>query len=194
MTIGIDIDGVLTDLEEWQFSTGSKFTTKPIKNPHAFDVKGIFDLTEEEYNDFLNKYLTDYSNNEPARKYSSEVIKRLRKDNNEIIIITGRFHTSENTEEGNRQRKNVYNWLKNNNIEYDKIIFTGPHDDKLEILRDNNVEFMIEDKSSTINTLSKHMKVMCFNAIYNSNCKSENIHRVYSWWDIYNYFLNKKGE
>ena len=47
MTIGIDIDGVLTDLEEWQFSTGSKFTTKPIKNPHAFDVKGIFHLIEE---------------------------------------------------------------------------------------------------------------------------------------------------
>ncbi len=185
MNIGIDIDGVLTNLEDWQFSTGSKYTTKPILNPQSFDVKGIYNLTSDEYKDFLNLYLTDYSKNEPPRKYASEVIKKLRKENNKVIIVTGRFHTTEDTKEGEKQRKIVYNWLKENDIEYDKIVFTGSHDNKLDILLKNDIKLMIEDKPSTINDLSKKIDVICFDAIYNKACKGKKIYRVYSWWDIY---------
>ena len=182
--------GVLTNLESWQFETGKKFTNKPISNPEAFDVKGIFDLTDEEYTEFLNQNLTDYSQNYPAREDASKVIKKIREEGNKIVIVTGRFHTTEDTPEGEKQRNIVLNWLKEYDIEYDKIVFTGPNDNKIDILKKNNVILMIEDKASTIETLSKHMTVICFDAVYNRNCCGDNIYRVQSWWDIYNCIKN----
>lgn len=47
----------------------------------------------------------------------------------------------------------VLNWLKNNNINYDKIIFSP--EDKLDICKENKIDLMIEDKVDNINKISK---------------------------------------
>ena len=44
---------------------------------------------------------------------------------------------------------------------------------------------MIEDKPLNINSISKLIPVLCYDALYNEECCGNNIYRVYSWYDIY---------
>lgn len=191
MKIGIDIDGVLTDFEKWQLDVGSKFFLKYNKNvvvPDGYDSGVVFNATKEMDSEFWSNYLYDYAQNEPARKFSSEVIDKLRNKGYEIYIITARYLTDKNDDLGNEMRKIVKEWLKSNKINYDKIIFSP--EDKLEICKENSIGIMIEDKVENINNISKIIPVICFNAGYNKMCSGKNIFRAYSWYDVYYQITN----
>ncbi len=138
--------------------------------------------------EFWSSCLYDYAQNEPARKFSSEVIDKLRNKGYEIYIITARYLTDKNDDLGNEMRKIVKEWLKSNKINYDKIIFSP--EDKLEICKENSIGIMIEDKVENINNISKIIPVICFNAGYNKMCSGKNIFRAYSWYDVYYQITN----
>lgn len=190
MRIGIDIDGVLTDIEQWQLDYGSKFYFekygKEIQDNEGYETTDIFKADSSLDDEFWNEYFKDYSINVDVRRFASEVIKKLKQEGNEIYIITARgsflSHSTEvmSIEEN---KKIVLNWLKRNKIEYDKIIFSP--EDKLDICLENNIDVMIEDKPANINKISGKIPVICFHAGYNKNCDGGNIIRCYSWYDIY---------
>lgn len=184
MRIGIDIDGVLTDIEQWQIDCGSKYFNKEVINPEGYEISEIFGVSDELDSKFWKEYLYDYVTKEPSRKYASEVIQKLKNEGNEIYIVTARYLTDKDTDEGNQMREIVINWLKEQKIYYDKIVFSP--EDKLKTCLDNNIDIMIEDKVENINNVSTKIPVICFNAGYNKNCSGKNIYRVYSWYDIYN--------
>lgn len=187
MRIGIDIDGVLTDVEQWQLDFGGKFFSKFNKNvinKDGYEIAEIFNVSAELDEQFWNEYLYEYVTEEPSRKFANEVIKKLKEKENEIYIITARRFTNENTEDGKKMRDIVIDWLKQQKIVYDKIIFAP--EDKLNICLENNIDIMIEDKVENIEKISIKLPVICFNAGYNKNCKNDNIYRVYNWYDIYN--------
>lgn len=186
MRIGIDIDGVLTDFERWQLDVGSKFFSKynkTIVNHIGYSVREVFGVSKDLSSKFWNEHLFEYATDEPARKYASEIIEKLRDENNEIFIITARFLTDQDTEQGDKMRKVVIKWLKKQNIPYDKIIFSP--EDKMEICLENNIDLMIEDCVDNINKISKKIPVICWHAGYNKDCKGKNIYRAYSWYDVY---------
>ena len=191
MKIGIDIDGVLTDIEKWQLDVGSKFYlkyNKNIVNPNGYDSDEVFNATKEMDSEFWNSCLYDYAKNEPARKFANEVIDKLRDKDYKIYIITARDLTNRNDELGREMREIVKEWLKNNKINYDKIIFSP--EDKFEICKENNIGIMIEDKVENINNISKIIPVICFNAGYNKMCSGKNIFRAYTWYDVYYQITN----
>ena len=187
MRIGIDIDGVLTDIEQWQLDVGGKFFSKFNKgviNKDGYEIKEIFNVSNELDNEFWNEYLYEYVTKEPSRKYASEVIKKLKEEGNEIYIVTARYLTDRNTEDGEKMRKIVVDWLSEQKIDYDEIIFSP--DDKKKDCKKYNIDVMIEDKVDNINKISSIIPVICFHAGYNKECKGKNIYRVYNWYDIYN--------
>lgn len=187
MKIGIDIDGVLTDIEQWQLDCGGKFFSKlnkSVVNKDGYEITEIFNVSDELDSQFWNEYLHEYVTKEPSRKYASEVIKKLKDSGNEIYIVTARYLTDRNTEEGQRMRKIVIDWLEQENIVYDKIVFAP--EDKLQICLENNIDVMIEDKVENIEKISTRLPVICFHAGYNKHCKNDNIYRAYTWYDIYN--------
>jgi len=189
MRIGIDIDGVLTDIEKWQLDYGSKYFYENynlhIKNHKGYETCDIFDV-ETKYDDlFWEKYFVDYSKNIECRKFASEVISKLKSDGCEIYIITARGNClshSINVMSYEENKRIVIEWLSKNNILYDKIIFSP--EDKLDICKQNQIDLMIEDKPDNINKISTKIPVICFHANYNENCNNGNIHRCYSWYDI----------
>lgn len=192
MRIGIDIDGVLTDFEKWQLDVGSKFFIKYNKNivvPDAYDSSTIFNVSKKMNSDFWEEYLYDYAKNEPARKFASEVIDMLKEKGYEIYIITARYLTNRNDDLGEHMRTIVKEWLSQNKINYDKIIFSS--EDKFDICKESCIDIMIEDKVDNINKISKILPVICFNASYNKSCIGNNIYRVYTWYDIYYTIINK---
>lgn len=187
MRIGIDIDGVLTDIEQWQLDVGGKFFSrfnKSVLNKDGYEITKIFNVSDELDSQFWNEYLYEYVTKEPSRKYASEVIKKLKDDGNEIYIVTARYLTDRNIEDGEKMRKIVVNWLAEQKIDYDEIIFSP--EDKKENCKKYNIDIMIEDKVDNINKISSIIPVICFHAGYNNECKGKNIYRVYNWYDIYN--------
>lgn len=187
MTIGIDIDGVLTDLEQFQLDYGSKYMwenfQKGILHPEKPEIDEIFEINDEVYYDFWKKYLLDYAKTYPARTYAGEVIQKLKEEGNIIIIITARYSMTPDDPTGEEMHNIVKLWLKENKIPYDNIVFvTG---DKLETCFKNNVDIMIEDSTKNIQSISTQIPVICMDARYNKDCIGKNIIRCYSWYDIY---------
>ena len=189
MKIGIDIDGVLTDIEQWQLDYGSKFYyenyNKGIVNRDGYETHEIFEVEETLDDLFWNKYYKDYTTNVEVRAFASEIISKLKNEGCEIYIITarGNWLPTNNSMTKGECNNIVIDWLSKNNIKYDKIIFSP--EDKLDICLNNNIDIMIEDKVDNINKISSKIPVICFHAGYNKECEGKNIYRVYSWYDIY---------
>ena len=187
MNIGIDIDGVLTNDDEYLLDFTSKYCYE--NNLSGFLDANLYeyskyDWDENTINNYRKKYFVNYCKNVPARRFASEVIKKLRKDGHKIFIITGRHKTANNGKINNSNiRKCTLKWLRKNKIEYDKAIFTLPP--KVNEVIENKIDLMIEDTPVTINELVKVVKVLYYDTPYNKNIENENITRVFSWYDIY---------
>lgn len=190
MRIGIDIDGVLTNLEQWQLDYGSKFYYERYKsrinNYKGYETTEIFMDDTKKDDEFWNEYFKEYSINTPVRNFASEVIKKLKDEGNEIFIITARgsfLSHSSHIMSFEENKKTVIKWLEKNAIYYDEIVFS--QEDKLQICLANKIDIMIEDKPKNVNSISTRLPVICYHASYNENCSGENIKRCYSWYDIY---------
>ena len=61
MNIGIDIDGVLTDIRSFQIKKGQTFFKKKLVNKKGFTIKEMFDCSDEESKKFWTRYLLEYS-------------------------------------------------------------------------------------------------------------------------------------
>ncbi|MCH5166394.1 MAG: hypothetical protein J1F35_00745 [Erysipelotrichales bacterium] len=188
MRIGIDIDGVLVDIESFELDYFSKYYfmeyNKVIKNPKGYGSFHIFNGSPIQDRKLWSKLIHLYIKEVP-RRFASEVIKKLREDGNEIYVITNRSANLSYVDDINRKQMEdiVIKWLKKYNIAYDKILFT--HTNKLDVCKKENIDIMIEDKPLNINKISRKIPVLCFDALYNENCCGKNIYRVYSWYDIY---------
>lgn len=191
MKIGIDIDGVLVDIAKFIADYGSKFcyenAIKYSVKDDEYDEAKALGITEEQSEKFWNTYLEFYATKYPARDFVCEVIKKL-KENNEIYIITARNGEGLPSELYGTMQNMVKQWLADNNIEYDKLIFTTGS--KLPYCLENEVDIMIEDSPTNIMDISTKVPVLCFDNPYNKKIEGNRITRVYSWYDILNKIEN----
>ncbi len=183
MRIGIDIDGVLTDISRFYLDYGAKYAFEngkgQIEEPNGYEIEEILNLDKGAHREFWKKYDEYYAKEIYTRKFAAEVVEKLKQDGNEIQLITAR-----KPEEDEWTR----NWLKENKIYYDKITYTS---EKYDYCKENNIDIMIEDNVNNILTISKLIPVICVDNRYNQECEGDNITRCYSWYDIYMKISNK---
>lgn len=187
MRIGIDIDGVFTNLREFHIDYGSKYCFEnsidfSLDLSH-FDIASTFNITKDQEKDFWDKYLYFYVKEAKIRPFAKEIVDKLKEDGNEIYIITARWLADREDGIGEDMRNITKNWLYENGIKYDKLIFTKSS--KLQSCTDNKIDIMIEDDVKNISELSAKIPVICYDAEYNRNYKGNSIIRCYSWYDIY---------
>ncbi|MCL2354877.1 MAG: hypothetical protein FWC68_03205 [Oscillospiraceae bacterium] len=192
MRIGIDIDGVLTNVHQF---TIDYFTKYCVENNIEYTIGDCdyesattFNVSNKTDEDFWYEHIFYYAKNQPARIFSSEVIKKLKKEGHEIYIITARWLSNKSDETGNKMRNAVENWLHNNDIKYDKLIFSKLKEygeRKIESCENTKIDLMIEDSPQNIIELSAVCPIICFDNSYNQNVEGNNIYRCYSWYDIY---------
>lgn len=189
MNIGIDVDGVLTDLEQYQLTKGEQyFGIESVKNDHAYDIKDIFGCTSQEREKFWIKYIWEYSLKTPIRKNASSVIKKLKEEGNNIYIITGRVHTTKDNVMGLLFRKMLEKWLEDNEIVYNQIVYCDEKvsaEDKYDVCKQLGIDVMLEDKVDNIDKLKDICRVICFNAKYNIDYDNKEIPRVTNFDDAY---------
>lgn len=180
MRIGIDIDGVLVDIERFMIDYGTKYCYENNISYYVeeeYDVEKAFNIPIEEADKMWKKIIEFYVTKYPIRFFAKEVIDSL-KENNEIYIITAR-----NDEElYGKMEEFTKKWLSDNEVKYDKLIFTKGS--KLPYCIENGIDIMIEDSPKNIKDISSKLPVLCFNCSYNRNVEGENITRVYSWYDV----------
>ena len=196
MRIGVDIDGVLNDIGQWHYSCGFKFC---IDNhiqrgfhPHEYMIEKQFELTDEENYKFWREYIFDLMVSIPTRPYAGNILKSLKEMGHEIVILTARDNRYLTNQYANTMNFYVEEWLHKNNIPYDEII-AGPGKKKDKCIK-HKLDIMIEDKASNVLEISDVIPVLCFDAPYNLGIVKDNVHRVYSWYQIYQYFLLKEKE
>lgn len=190
MRIGIDIDGVLTNVEQFSIDYISKYC---VENNIEFNIGSsnyhmaeTFHISNAKENDFWDKYIEVYAKEERARSFASEVVKKLKEDGHEIYIVTARWLTNRDDDIGINMREIVKRWLSENEIIYDKLLFSKESKErKLQEMKDCEINLMIEDNPQNINELSSVIPVICYDAGYNRGCIGDNIMRCYSWYDIY---------
>lgn len=187
MRIGIDIDGVLTNIETFILDYGTKFCIENNLNLDIeighYDENKVFHWTEEQTLKFWNEYLVYYATKYQPRDFAAEIIYKLKKAGHEIYIVTARNEYGLTEEYHGKMKEMVDKWLNDNAIYYDKIIYT--EGSKLPYCIGNYIEIMIEDNPKQIEDISKKIPVFCFNNEYNKEVKGKNITRVYSWYEIY---------
>ena len=192
MRIGVDIDGVLNDIGSWHYSCGFKFCidNKIDRgfNPNKYMIEEQFFLNDEENNKFWKEYIFDLMVSIPTRPYAAKVISTLKDMGHEIVILSASDNRYLTNQYANTMNFYVEEWLKKNNIEYDEIL-AGPGNKKDKCIK-NNIDIMIEDKENNVEEISDYIPVLCFDAPYNMNVDKKNVHRVYSWYQIYKYFLD----
>lgn len=186
MRIGIDIDGVLTDLEQFLYDYGTKFNLEnniPMKIcPGSYDEKVVFSWTEEQNLTFWNQYLEMYVKNYPVREFAVNILQQLKEEGNEIYIITARNEYGLPQEVSGKMHEFTKQWLEKNHITYDRIIYT--EESKLKYCVGNYIDVMVEDWQKEIEEIETKIPVLCYSASYNAKVKGKNVTRVYSWYDI----------
>lgn len=185
MRIGIDLDGVLTDESSFIKDYGCKYCYENHiannMNISIYDSKETLGVNEKEYQKFWDDYLEYYSTNSSVRPFASEVLRKLRDNNHEILIITSRNLAFENSDRGEKMRNIVKAWLDKYEISYDEIYFA---EEKLELCKSLNLDYMIDDKPANIINISKFAKVICYHDYCNLDIEGKNIIRCYGWYDI----------
>lgn len=184
MKIGIDIDGVLTNYENFIRVYGTKFNYEEnieMKNLDfsKYDEQETYNWTNEQYEKFWNQYLEWYATKYPAREYSSEILKILKNRGNQIIIITARNNEGLPKERHQEMKQLVKQWLKENDIIYDKLIFS--ESSKLKICMEEKIDVMIDDSPYVLEELKNDIQTVCFDASYNKNIETV---RVYEWYQL----------
>ena len=188
MRIGIDVDGVLTDIERYMWDYGAKYLMElgeeiciDHTQYYSSDVFG-WDANRDKL--YWDEIFEDYSKQVDIRRFASDMIRKLKKDGHEIYIITARGRVGEVTEkEKKKSNKMLEKWLKVNKVKYDKLIFTN--EDKLSTCLENEIEVMIEDSPNNIKQLSKKIPILCMHSSYNTKVRGKNIVRCHTWHEIY---------
>ena len=90
MNIGIDVDGVLVDLETKMLTYGTKFSVEnnlniEVKPEEYWETKKFNWLANQEQ-EFWNKYLVKYVRESEPREFASEIIEKLMQEGNKIYI------------------------------------------------------------------------------------------------------------
>ena len=191
MVIGVDFDGVLTDISHFYDREAKKFAKKNdiaiIKNAIGYSTLEIFGWSKEDDNRYWESNFLKYTKYVKPQKNVSDCLKQIKELGHKIYIITSRYGCEKEDKEGVAKRKISLDWLQKHDIVYDKIVFTGEGNSKVPTILESGIELFIDDSVHNLSEISKHIPVICFNGKNNKGFQTENMTRLSSWNEILDY-------
>lgn len=191
MIIGLDIDNVITDLdktflEEFLKEDKNKRNSGIINKNAKHITEGMLDWSSQEIHDFLVSDMERMSLIFEPIPNAKLYIDKLKKDGHKIYLVTHRnYRIFKNPKEATEE------WLKKENIYYDKLIFTESNNKSKECI-ENKVDIMFDDIAINCLQLRENgIESYLFKTRYNERY-SLNIPMVEDWKDLYNLILNKQ--
>lgn len=178
MRIGIDINGVINNMDEIKLEYVSKFVSckgRKLKNPNAYTMEQMASLSEEEIKEFRDAYQKQFLNIVKSRPFAGETIRQLKLEGHRIILMT-RYYNDK------KDPTPVRNWLYRNGIVYDQLVFT---DRKELACEDWRIQLLIDDSPIVLNKVSGGLRCFCYETRYNRRFKRANVISVSTWSEIY---------
>ena len=197
MRIGVDVDGVLTNLEQYQIKYGKEYFNKTDEEIDITksEIEDIFHVSKDEAKKFWIKYIWKYALDEPLREDMVSCINKLKEKGHSISIITSRANTSKQNALGKLFRKMLVYKLKQSKLDYNDITYcseVNTAEDKRNNCDLLGIDVMIEDTKNNIDEISKVCEVLCVNASYNQDVEeNERVTRVNNGNDIFEYMKQK---
>lgn len=137
ITLGIDIDNTLTNNDTERKLFSEFFNVK--LDETITDHWATYVVTPEQHKEFWSKNLKEIVTDSPLENNVLEMIKKeFVKNADSIYIITARpieFYSE------------TYNWLKENNVPFDKLIMNGG-ESKIKYIKELSINVMIDDQTS----------------------------------------------
>lgn len=188
MIIGVDADGVLTNMQEFNYTCGKKFFKKEIVNPAGYSAREIFAVSQFRELLYGIKYFPKYCKEWPPYENASVVIKRLAEEGHTLHEITARKFVTFKNILGKYSKKWFLEWCEKNGFEFSSIIFCSEShgmEDKYRACERLKVDVMIDDRPEIVMYLAERgVKVLMMDAPYNRTVKHENVTRVFDWEEI----------
>lgn len=186
MKIGIDIDGVVLDYERVLKTFGDLYDFIELKkdgiiNRNEHHLRDRYNWTEEERMNFINQYFLKLSKQTSLIPGAKEVIKMLKKEGNELIIISARGGWV-------KEMKDVaIEKLEEEGMTFNKYYWA--QEDKLEIVQKENIDVMIDDSYEVCKKLSENgIKTIYFRDKEMKKLEqNEYLKEVSNWGEIYRY-------
>lgn len=189
MVIGVDADGVLTDMSGFNYKYGEKFFGIAPVNPAGYTTAEIFGVSRIKEFCFGLKYMYEYCLRLPPRDNAVSVNQRLNSDGHLLYEITARKFSVMKNPLGMYSRRLFKRWINENGFYFKDIFYCSEKHtptDKLNFCRQISADIMIDDKPDVALFLADSgFTVLLFDAPYNQNVSHRNIIRVFDWNDIY---------
>ena len=194
MNIGIDTDGVLTDLYGYNYDLGINILKRELINPEGYDVKSMFGVSDCWQLFHGLKYFFRYCKEWPPREQAPEVIGRLNREGHQLYEITARKFVTMKNPLGRYSKNLLKQWYKTYGLEFKEIILCAEKnapEEKLKGCLKSGCRIMIEDKPDVAELLAENgIQIVLFDAPYNQHVTGANITRVFSWQEIYELIRN----
>lgn len=191
LRIGIDIDGVINNLEGFHLDYGTCYCFEnklPVTpDPTAYKIRHMYNWDKEENLKFSQTYShIFFLTNQYLRPMASSAISYLSR-RHKIYLLTARPSSLINEltiPEKYTTELLTEKWLKQHNIPYHQLIFTPV--DKREAIKEYAIDIIIEDNPNFLELVINQCSliVFCYHASYNMHISGENFVRVYSWCNI----------
>lgn len=183
MRIGLDIDNVITDFDKKVFEEMLKEDknkrNKGIINPNGDWVKHCFDWTEKEVEEFFIENMQKFASELEVRKDAKIYMDKLLNDGHELFLISHRVYPHYK-----EPYKVTEKWLKENNINYTKLILSIGNDKSKEC-REANIEVMFDDARYNCRQLKDNgVKCYLMGTKYNT-ARREGLDVINDWEELY---------
>lgn len=182
MKIGVDLDGVVFDTESRFHAYAELFDLENdgngIVDPSQQLIRQRYNWKDDKIKAFFEKVVENIELNAPLMPLAKEMLERLKEDGHEIIFITNRTRASDKEVEYTNQR------LKEENIIYDKLIFTIKS--KLSHCQNEKIDIMIDDRVKVVEELAQN-NITCiyFQDFSRQDIEGENIYHADNWPQVY---------
>lgn len=184
MIVGLDIDNVIADLDamylEYFLQEDKNKRNAGIINPTARKITdGMFDWSQEEVEEFIADKMDEMGQKLPVIQDAKFYIDKLKRDNHRIYLLTYRKNNYWKNPETITKK-----WLADNEIYYDKLVFTQTNDKSPECKK-YKIDVMFDDSINNCAALvNAGIQCYVFKTRYNENYIKD-LKMVYNWQDLY---------
>lgn len=207
ITIGLDIDGTITDFSGFLLMTSPRYMKKHyglnIKDPSGYDIDEMYNLKEYTENhenkiglsahkivkQFWTKHFISYCLGNNCRKGMAEFTEKCSEIAN-IAIFTSRDRSTAKGITGVFVRCCTRLQLKKYKIKYDEIIFFSDDEAKINGIINYRPDYMIDDKAVILKNLEDNIKTVCISAPYNFDINQSDVDlKTDSFNEIYEFLI-----
>ena len=198
MNIGIDIDGVLTNLLGGVKKEYKKFSKlkngRAVYKREAKSLAEMFGVTNNQDIEFFSDYIWVCAKKVKYYRSPKKYTHLLHKQGHKLIIITAREYAGQDNSKGAQMREIVERGLAKAGIYYDKIFYTSEIKTKIPVILEEKIDVFIDDFASNLQEISQHIPVICYNQRYNKTYQQKGLRRANNWHEVYKHIVNLQNE